>query len=88
MTEPLCAVEVQGSLHRLNLRVGSGDLHGNLDGLIRRFGWEYASLIDGCFERDGRDIVSLERICEGFETENIKICLQEKRVLGNIEVGG
>jgi len=69
----LGAVEIQGSLHGLNLRVGSGDLLGHLDGVVRRVGRGCASIIDDWFGGDGGDIISLERICEGFEAENVEI---------------
>jgi hypothetical protein len=52
LAEPFGAVEIQGSLHGLNLKVDSGDLPGYLDGLVRRVGWECASIVDDCFERD------------------------------------
>ena len=52
LAKPFGAVEIQGSLHGLNLRVGSGDLLGLLDGLARRVGWECAFIIDDCLEGD------------------------------------
>ena len=49
------------------------DLVGHLGDLVRILGWECASIIDDCFEGDGGDIISLERVCEEFEAENVKI---------------
>jgi hypothetical protein len=57
----------------LNLRVGSGNLCRCLDALDRRIGKKRASVFDDCFERNGGNIVSLERVREGVKAEDVKI---------------
>lgn len=63
LTEPFGIVKIKGSLHRLNLRVGSRDLMG-LDTLVKRVGRICAGAFGNCFY-DGRwDVISLERARE------------------------
>jgi hypothetical protein len=73
LTESFGTIEIQGSPHRLNLRVGSGNLCRCLDALNRRVGKKRAAVFDDCFERNGGDIVSLERVREGVKAEDVKI---------------
>jgi hypothetical protein len=64
LPEPLDAVEIQGSFHRLYLRISCGDFLCYLNIPERRVGLEPA-LVYGKGFRDGNgDIVSLERVRE------------------------
>ena len=73
LTESFGTIEIQGSPHRLNLRVGNGNLCRCLDALNGRVGKKSAAVFDDCFERNGGDIVSLERVREGVKAEDVEI---------------